>query len=80
MAFQFTALGQALEFKPETVHARLVEVFERHSCSTSAVAKDLGVSVVTIRRWVQKLESLGFTDPGGGARRVRGKGRGAAVR
>ncbi len=72
MAFQYTALGRLLARDPAAAHERLQQLFTKHACKVSAVAKDLGTSAVQVRRWIKRLTELGYADPGGGTRAVRG--------
>lgn len=72
MAFQYNAFGQKVSSDPGAAHAALVRLFKRHSCSTSEIALELGVSKVTLGRWIKKLTASGWPDPGDDYRRVRG--------
>lgn len=80
MAFRYSSFGRKITEFPEVAHADLVHLFKKHVCSTNEIAGELGVNVVTLRRWIKKLETLGYSDPGKGYRRVRGGSKLPAVR
>lgn len=76
MAFTHNDFGRLVSTDPAAAHKRLKELFRFHAGSTAVISTQLSCNVVTLRRWIKKLASLGFADPGDGDRR----GRGASVK
>lgn len=80
MAFRYNAFSEKLSKDPASAHRQLIELFEKHECSTTLVAKELDTTSVSLRRWIKRLTDQGYRDPGKNYRRTRGKGKTAAVR
>lgn len=72
MAFQHNAFGHQVATTPAKAHARLVTLFKKHDLKMAPIAKELGASTLTLRRWIAKLVKLGYSDPADGQRAVRG--------
>ncbi len=75
MAARFTVLGSQVSESPALAHVFLVELFSRCDYSATAVAREVAVDVVTLRRWITKLVALGYSDPRGDNRALRGPDR-----
>jgi transposase len=59
MSYRVTRIGADVVLAPERAALALLRLFERYGGNTGAVARCLGVSRSTVKRWLRALDAGG---------------------
>ena len=53
-------IGLLIELDPSKGYSKLLSALKRHDGNVSKVAKSIGVSRSTVKRWIARLERSGY--------------------